>query len=153
MNYNDPLQRDEPITIHTDEEKDSVIIRGRTSTAKFVNFLHALPEGVGGYKKEASEWFSEYFGKGWRSGQAFIVISNKTGQGAVGHWDGCYGQQTLRRVNRLIKNDLHYAEGMTTLCLELWSEAEDTDDWYNLALTRAHTGTTQDGEETIEVEI
>ena len=138
MNWKDPLQRGEPITIHRDEEKDSVIIRGRTSAAKFVNFLHALPEHRSNTRP--TDWFSKAFSEGYRSGQAYIVLSAEGGY--IAHWDGAYG----------FKNDLHFAQGMTTLCLELWHEAEDTDEWYNLALSRAHSES-QDGEETIEVEI
>jgi len=148
MNYNDPLQRDEPITIHMDEEKNSVIIRGRTTAAKFVNFLHALPEHRSNARP--TDWFSEAFSEGHRCGQAYIVLSAEDGHTA--HWDGAYGYKTLRRVNRLIKNDLHHSQGMTTLCLELWHSAEDTDEWYNLALSRAHNES-QDEDETIEVVI
>jgi hypothetical protein len=150
MNYNDPLQREEPITIHTDEEKDSVIIRGRTSAAKFVNFLHALPEHRS--NAQPTDWFSGAFSEGYRSGQAYIVLSAEGGH--IAHWDGSFGQRTLRRINRLIKHHLHYAEGMTTLCLELSYDEDtgDTDEWYNLALSRAHNES-QDGEETIEVKI
>lgn len=150
MNWKDPLQRGEPITIHRDEEKDSVIIRGRTSTAKFVNFLHALPKHR--TNTRPTDWFSKSFSEGYRSGQAYIVLSAEGGY--IAHWDGAYGFKTLRRTNRYIKNDLHFAQGRTTLCLELRpeGEAEDTDEWYNLALSRAHNES-QDGEETIEVEI
>ena len=144
MNYNDPLQRDEPITIHTNKEKDSVIIRGRTSTAKFVNFLGALPDGGRVFK-----WFSQCYNEGYRQGQVYLHLYDSK----VATWDGCFGQKTLRRLNKRLKT-LHFSIEATILCLELRpeGEAEDTDEWYNLALSRVHNQS-QDGEETIEVEI
>lgn len=140
---NYPLQRDEPITIHTNEEKNAVVIRGRTTAAKLVNLLGALPNGGGALK-----WFAQCYEEGYRSGQAYISIGD---DGAVKYWDGCFGHKTLRRINKHISNWM-WGKRRTTLFLELWHHAEDTDEWYNLALTRAHNES-QDGEETIEVEI
>tara|TARA_R100000654_G_scaffold18094_6_gene37904 strand:- start:3301 stop:3732 length:432 start_codon:yes stop_codon:yes gene_type:complete len=138
-----PLQRDEPIAIHTNEEKNAVVIRGRTTAAKLVNFLGALPDGG-----SALKWFAQCYDEGYRGGQAYIAIG---AEGTVAYWDGCFGHKTLRRINKQISNWM-WSEGRTTLFLELWHTAEDTDEWYNLALSRAHNKS-QDEEETIEVEI